>query len=253
MTTEPPLRILVAHSLPIGLQPLSGELEVEDIQRRPSPQAPADRIEVVDLLREASAEGLVLCRLREQYQTGRPYTSFIGSVTAAWWMENRFSSLSRTAADETRSTGKRLRAILDDFSVRLVFLNACSSAAAGVATDPTEAAWPATAGFAAELLDSGIPGVIGMQTRIGDDRAREFAAHFYQSLALGDGMSTRRFATLVGSSTTAPPARQRTSGSRSATSGRTRPAFSSRERRAKGASSSGPTPGLSDAGPRVRS
>lgn len=65
-----------------------------------------------------------------------------------------------------------------DIPTRLVFLMACNTGASFSETDG------ALAGFAEELArDGGIPAVVAMQTKIGDDNADEFARRFFGAIA----------------------------------------------------------------------
>lgn len=59
--------------------------------------------------------------------------------------------------------------------LRLVFLNACSTAQIGLA--------PGTRGLAQVLVQAGVPTTIGMGRPIADDSARAFSAGFYGALA----------------------------------------------------------------------
>lgn len=181
LTAEPPLRVLVAQSMPIGVQPLEGQLEIQDIVDELA-AAPEERIVTIPL--PNATEVTLTNALREQKNRGEP-------IHVLHWIGHGASDGTGTLLFEKESHGRdqvdgaRLRTMVEGYDLRLVFLNACSSAAAGTLPDTGESAFMATTSIAAELLDSGIPCVIGMQTKVLDQRARWFARDFYRSIADG--------------------------------------------------------------------
>lgn len=66
---------------------------------------------------------------------------------------------------------------LGDVETRLVFMNSCKSA--------TTSALPELSGLAYNLLQRGIPAVVGMQFLVADETAILFAREFYNNLAYG--------------------------------------------------------------------
>jgi tetratricopeptide (TPR) repeat protein len=188
LTVPPPLRVLLADSSPTGVPRLEAQLEVSDIRTAIEAMTSNGRI-VVEILPNASEVSL-LNALRERSA---------GSVTRKpvhvfhWIGHGGIDPTTGNAAllfeDEhgrpDTVDGQRLSTILSGSDVRLVFLNACYSAAPSAEVARAESSIEVTAGVAEALLVSGIPGVIGMQATVGDDRARRFARDFYASLADG--------------------------------------------------------------------
>jgi tetratricopeptide (TPR) repeat protein len=196
ITAEPPLRILVAQSSPIGADKLQSEPEIEDILEAIR-SVPTDRM-IGEALDHASESSLVN-RLRE-HANAEPSSP----IHAIHWIGHggihpETGEPVLLFEDESQGMdlvdGARLRRMLGGFDIRVVFVNACSSAAVPAITAPRDrgpspgppsgSAFVTTSGIAEELLRSGIPAVIGMQTRVFDDRARRFARDFYQSIADG--------------------------------------------------------------------
>jgi formylglycine-generating enzyme required for sulfatase activity len=85
-----------------------------------------------------------------------------------------------TGADAHHS-GRSLAELLRDApSIRLVFLNACSTA-----QFDRRAGWDPHAGVASALIQGGIPEVVAMQFPITDEAARAFSERFYGEVARG--------------------------------------------------------------------
>ena len=167
-----PLRILLVDAIPLGSDVLRVDEERSAIREafgdlgkkaevRSLPHASLASIE--NALREARASGHPFHVLhfmghgRHDPKTGK------GNLL----LEDRWgrSTLVDAAA---------FAEILRPHGLRLVFLNACETAD----VSPVEI----TDAFAPVLLRLGIPAVIGMQTSVLDDVARQFAQDFYESL-----------------------------------------------------------------------
>jgi hypothetical protein len=185
---QPPLRVLLAESSPTGVQRLESQLEVRDIREALEPLTANGRI-AVDVLSNVSEESL-LNALREGANRAVPpkpvhVFHWIGHGGIDPATGNAALLFEDEAGRRDTVEGARLATILSGFDIRLVFLNACYSAAPTAAAAGTASSFEVTAGLAEALLDSGIPGVIGMQATVRDDRARRFARDFYESLADG--------------------------------------------------------------------
>ena len=72
--------------------------------------------------------------------------------------------------------------------LRLVYLQCCQSALAGLA--PPNDPRPHVSGFMQDLIEAGVPGVVAMQDFLRMDDARDFCSGFYSSL-LRDGLADR--------------------------------------------------------------
>jgi len=167
-----PLRVLLVDAVPLGSEQLAVDQERDAIREafgdlaekaevRSLPQASLPEIE--NALREAEASGHPFHVLhfmghgRQDPETGR------GQIL----LEDRWGR-------PTLVEASALVEILRPHDLRLVFLNACETADVS-AVDMTSA-------FAPALLRLGIPAVIGMQTTVLDDVARQFSQDFYEAL-----------------------------------------------------------------------
>jgi tetratricopeptide (TPR) repeat protein len=175
LVVEPPLRLLVAHAFPRGVPRAQHQLETDGIRRALGGLIRRRRIELVTLP-SVTLEKLQAA-LRQAADAGRPFhlLHFIGhgrydarTGHSELFMERDDGTLDRVDADD-------LVSVLRAHQLRLVFLNACQSAA----TSTLEV----TRGLAPALLRSGIPAVIGMQVTVLDEVAVAFARHFYAALA----------------------------------------------------------------------
>ncbi len=191
---QPPLGILLCESSPIGVPRLESQLEVDDIMRALQPlvarRAIAIRVERrvnERSLQDALREGVVT--KAKQAPTPIHVVHWIGHGGIDRSTGSAAILLEREDHRPDVVDGERLATVLSGSDIRLVFLNACDSAAA---TDPDaalgESSFEMTTGVAEAILQSGIPGIIGMQAAILDDRARSFARDFYEALADGRGI-----------------------------------------------------------------
>ena len=180
-----PLRLLVASSSPIGVEELDSQLEVEDIREALKPLSDTIEVQVLPHASEAS----LLNALREGLNAdpAEPIHLFhwIGHGGIDPATGNSALLFENEAGGRQVVDGARLATILNGFDIRLVFLNACYSAAPTTETALAESSFVVSAGVAEELLVSGIPAVIGMQANVRDERARSFARNFYQAIADG--------------------------------------------------------------------
>ena len=165
ITTEPPLRVLVAESSPAGVPRLETQLEVDDIQVALKELTDIGRV-VVETLTDASIESLQN-RLRERARANPPTPIHV----VHWIGHGGIDPATGIAVLLFEQEGKRrdpvdggqLATILNGYSIRLVFLNACYSVApAAIAptteTARTESSFGLTSGVAEALLNVGIPG-----------------------------------------------------------------------------------------------
>lgn len=188
-----PVRVLVADSSPRGVPRLDSQLEVEDIRAALEPLTASGRI-AVDVLSNVTEQKLRNALREGARPTRRPKPVHIlhwighGGIDKA--TNNAALLFENEAGWPDTVDGGRLAAILGGSDIRLVFLNACYSAAPTAETARTESSFVVTAGVAEALLVSGIPGVIGMQATIRDDRSRQFARDFYRALADGRTIDT---------------------------------------------------------------
>ncbi len=121
-------------------------------------------------------EHAVVAELRDKLREGYQIFHFIGHGT---FRENRGYLVAEDEQHEAQLLDEETFSslFLGEAEMRLVFLNSCKSA--------TAAALPELNGLAYRLLQRGIPAVVGMQSRIGDQSAQLFAKEFYRTLAGG--------------------------------------------------------------------
>ena len=192
---RPPLGILLAESSPIGTVALESQLEVEDIERALTPLI-RRRVVAVRVLRNVTEPSLQDA-LREGIPRGRGQQAPTPIHIVHWIGHGGIDRSTASAAilferDDGRPDvvdGQRLATLLSGSDIRLIFLNACYSAATpGADGGLTNSTFQMTTGIAEAILASGVPGIIGMQAAILDDRARLFSRDFYEALADGRGI-----------------------------------------------------------------
>ena len=162
-----PLRVLVMTSSPEGYE----QLQVDDEWTRLSESlAEALRGEVT-LSRVEATRSELLKSLDEEFHV----LHFIGH--GGFDAGGGYLVLTGENGRADRLYGEDLGRLLHDSrsSLRLVVLNACEGGRASV-TDPF-------AGAAQSLLQAGLPAVVAMQFKIGDEAAITFATQFYSSIA----------------------------------------------------------------------
>ena len=176
---HPPLRVLVVDAFPAGVTRLQNQWEASGIRQALSSLVKGRRAEVVTL------SHITLRRLQDALREAadpahpRPYHAL------HWIGHNRHdlvtgetSLLFEDEAGEVDAVRpQELADILRPYDVKLVFLNACQSSQSST-LDVAQ-------GFAPALMASGVPAVVGLQARVGDESARRFALDFYASVADG--------------------------------------------------------------------
>lgn len=172
VTTDGPLRILVASAQPVGFGHLSIDQEVEVVRRGFEPLIEAGLV-VVDVLPRATPASI------HGYLSTGNYTivHFIGHGV--------FDDVKKEGClifEDTRGgafpLGERsVREIFCQRGLSLVFLNACQSGAGGRADF--------NKGVAQALVSHGLPALVANQYSVLDSSATSFAQHFYWSLAQG--------------------------------------------------------------------
>ena len=173
---------------------LESQLEVEDIERALTPLI-RRRVVAVRVLRNVTEPSLQDA-LREGIPRGRGQAPT--PIHIVHWIGHGGIDRSTASAailferDDGRPDvvdGQRLATLLSGSDIRLIFLNACYSAATpGADGGLTNSTFQMTTGIAEAILASGVPGIIGMQAAILDDRARLFSRDFYEALADGRGI-----------------------------------------------------------------
>jgi len=121
-------------------------------------------------------EHAVVAEVRDKLREGYQIFHFIGHGT---FRENRGFLVAENEQHEAQLLDEEIFSslFLGGTEMRLVFLNSCKSA--------TAAALPGLNGLAYQLLQRGIPAVVGMQYSIADQSAQLFAKEFYRTLAGG--------------------------------------------------------------------
>jgi hypothetical protein len=165
-----PLRILALISRPAGLPDLDLERERRGMEKLWEEGGPAEIV----WLEGADLAGLRAALLRREFHVLH-FMGHGGGDPAGGGV--LFFTGRRGAAEAV--TGPVLAAMLADFkTLRLIFLNACHTAAVGGRGTAT--------GVAAALVAAGVPAVLAMRGPIPDELAVELSATFYRRLAAGD-------------------------------------------------------------------
>lgn len=183
LLTEPPLRILVALSNPVGIPTLDVGGELKKLQDAINRVGSKQQI-VLDPLYKPTIKALRK-RLHEHRESS-PYHVFhyIGhgvfdssSNEGKLLLENETGGASQISAQELGEILATHR------SIRLAVINACE----GARISPKDS----YSGVAQTLLRSGAaPAVIAMQYVITDDAAKIFAQNFYEALLEGEDLDT---------------------------------------------------------------
>ena len=175
LQVQPPLRILLSAAAPGDLPPLAGQEEIDAISHELAELVRSRRAEVTALphatlrtlqnaLREAQAEGRpfhvlhIISHGARQPDTGQPQL----------FLESAGGQSEAVAAPA-------LVDVVRPFDLKLVYLNACETAALS--------AFDLAQGFAPALMASGVPAVISVQVTVWDQLARQAAQDFYAALA----------------------------------------------------------------------
>lgn len=173
---EPPVRVLVAIASPSGYPLLDTERELHRIEEALGPIAGASKA----VLLNATPEALRARLLEETFHV----LHFIGHGTFDTATGQGALVFEDGEGHDRPVPGPVMADLLRDFSsLRLIFLNACRTAALSSEMDPY-------AGLAAALVMAGVPAVLGMQIPISDHAAIAFSGAFYQRLAAGDPIDT---------------------------------------------------------------
>jgi hypothetical protein len=173
LAAEYPLNILVVISSPNDQVPLDVDREMQQIYRALGPLERAGKVQIT-VMQGATVQTLRRQLLNAEYHvlhySGHGHYSAQDGEGYLIFEDDDRSSV--------RVNSSRLGMLLrDERSLRLVVLNACSSAQHGD-SDPFS-------GVAAGLVRAGSPAVLAMQTSVAHETARCFTAAFYQSLADG--------------------------------------------------------------------
>lgn len=175
LQVQPPLRILLGAAAPGDLPPLAGQQEIDAIAH-----------ELAELVRSRRAEVTALPHvtlrtlqnaLREAQAEGRPFHVLHlishGARRPDSGQPQLFLETDRGQSEAVDAPA--LVDVLRPFDLKLVYLNACETAALS--------AFDMAQGFAPALMASGVPAVIGVQVTVWDQWARQAAQDFYAALA----------------------------------------------------------------------
>lgn len=175
LQVQPPLRILVGAASPADLPSIAGQDEIDQILRELGELVQRKEAVVTPLLHITLRS--LQDTLREAEQQGQPFHILHLIAHGA-----RDPSTDRTLLYLENDQGGiepvdpvELVEVLRPFDLKLIYLNACESAALS--------AFDLTQGFAPALLAIGVPAVIGMQVAVWNRVARQIAQDFYAALA----------------------------------------------------------------------
>jgi CHAT domain-containing protein len=174
LTVTPPLRILVIPSSPLDLEPLDLAEEVRQLEEILKGD---ERIQL-EVLNPPTFDAL-RTRLREEIFHIIHFTGHGGfkPETGEGWL-----CFEDARKRKHRVEGPFFSDLLAEFDhLRLAVLSACHTSEVPGAQEVTPYG---TVGMAVSL--SGVPAVIGMQSKVSDIGAIRFAAVFYRSLAAGE-------------------------------------------------------------------
>lgn len=170
--TRGPLRILVIAARPADLGPVSATAEVGLIQTALS-----------DLVQQGLARVTICARgtfaeLHERVETESfDVVHFVGHGAVDDACREGRLFFETDARDADPQPADKVRQVLCGRGIRLVFLNACETAGAGIANF--------NEGVAPALVVGGMPAVVANQYPVLDRAATVFARHFYRALAHG--------------------------------------------------------------------
>jgi hypothetical protein len=173
LTTEFPLNVMVVLSSPTDQPPLDVEFELNQVMQALDPLIQQGAVQV-SVMKEPTLPSVHRRLLDESFNV----LHFMGHAHfSADDGEGYLVFEDRERASHLvsgRTLGELLR---DEHTLRLVTLNACSTAAT-TATD-------VFSGVATSLVRAGIPAVVAMQAVITDQAAQQFSTMLYQCLADG--------------------------------------------------------------------
>lgn len=169
----PPLRILAVLSSPKDLPPLNISGEREILQRALASAIERSTVEL------NFVEPATTSRLQELIRSFRPHlVHFV--VHGEFNKDNKTGYLALEDENGVHSllNAEDIKILLADSDVRAVVLNGCETSTALGSTDYTSS-------VAGNLLDAGVPFVIGTMRPIADESALLFSREFYRSFAEG--------------------------------------------------------------------
>jgi hypothetical protein len=170
-----PLRVLVMVSNPTDMEPVDVLAEWDNVQAATASLRTRGLLEL-QLLDDASLRTLQ----RELRAAEYHVFHYIGHSTF-----DTASGQGMLALEDPSGEGSAFpvrgeylaRELSEENTIRLVLLNSCDSAV-GQTVDPF-------AGIASSIVTRGVPAVIAMQSRIGEQAAQAFSEEFYRALADG--------------------------------------------------------------------
>ena len=178
LEVAPPLRVLVAVSLPKDVVHLNAEAEIRGI-REAAQTLPDSSLIEVEVMKDGASLDALYDKLNEAVTKGRPFHIFHYIGHGIYDAEARQGKLLFVGDDglARASDGSHIGARLNPFKkhLRLVILNACEGARLSRVDS--------YAGVATKILQvGGIPAALAMQFKITDKAAVTFAKIFYQEL-----------------------------------------------------------------------
>lgn len=175
LQVQPPLRILISAAFPDGLSPIAGQDEIDRILRELADLVQHKECVVTPLLHTTLRT--LQNTLREATEQGRPYhvLHFIGHGAQEPATGRSLLYFENSLGQVEPVDPATLVDVLRPFNLKLIYINACESAALS--------AFDLTQGFAPALMAIGTPAVIGMQVAVWDRVASQMAQDFYAALA----------------------------------------------------------------------
>ena len=178
LVTRNPLCVLVVISSPSDQKPLNVELETRQIMRSLDDLVRKGAVKIT-VMRDANLLAVQKQLRDEEYNV----LHYIGHGHFGERSDEGYLVFENSQGRSHFVSGRKLGPLLrDEDSLRLVMLNACSTAV-------TSEARPFS-GVATSLVQAGIPAVVAMQTSITDEAALQFSQVFYESLADGCPLDT---------------------------------------------------------------
>jgi hypothetical protein len=167
LAVEPPLRVLVAVSQPVGQPALDVQTELDSIQAALDPLVEKIEMVVIPSIRRDQ----LLANLRDGFHI----LHFIGHGAAN--AQEGYLVLEDKNKRTDLISASLIGNLVADSNLRLVVLNACKTSTVGLGS--------AAGGVAHQLVRAGMPAVIAMQAAISDQTAIAFSREFYGALADG--------------------------------------------------------------------
>ncbi len=178
LVTRKPLRILVVISSPTDQYALNVEAETLLIT-----QALRDLVNKGDVKITTIREANLLAFQKQLREDEYHVLHYIGHGHFDETDGEGYLVFENNQGGSHFVSGRKLGPLLhDEDTLRLVVLNACSTAVAAQAKP--------FSGVATSLVQAGIPAVVAMQTSVTDDAALQFSQVFYESIADGCPIDT---------------------------------------------------------------